>query len=211
MCPIIHPPTRTPTDQNPTPIPPSKPNTQTTAPSSSSLHFECFDARGDAQVLKSRTALARILRGRVFVDECGVPDAQEFDAHDEASRHVIGLVGDAPVLYARWRLEEGNGDGDGGALAVIDRLAILPSHRGRGYASRALEFLLEDVAETARGLQRWVSGVVATVPVPMQTMGQKLQAQHGFEVLGAPYPDRNTTFVRMLRRAAPTAAAPPGT
>lgn len=167
-------------------------------------------------MFKTRTALARILRGRVFVEECGVPDAQEFDAHDEASRHVIGLVGDAPVVYARWRLEEsgagtGTGGFEGALVAVIDRLAILPSHRGRGYASRALEFLLEDVAETARGLQRWVGGVAATVPVPMQQMGQKLEVKYGFEVLGAPYPDRNTTFVRMLRRTAPTAAAPPGT
>jgi hypothetical protein len=36
-------------------------------------------------------ALARILRGRVFVEECQVPGEQEFDAHDEACRHVLGL------------------------------------------------------------------------------------------------------------------------
>ncbi len=74
------------------PIPdPTYPITQTTAPSSSSLHFEAFDTRGDAAVFKSRMALARILRGRVFVEECQVLETQEFDAHDKACRHVIGL------------------------------------------------------------------------------------------------------------------------
>jgi GNAT superfamily N-acetyltransferase len=125
-------------------------------------------------------------------------------------------VGDAPVLYSRWRLEDAgpldgasSSDGAGGAVAVIDRLAVLPSHRGRGFSSRALEFLLGDVEETARGMQRWLAGVAATVPVALGPMGEKLQGKWGFEVVGSPYPERNATFVRMLRRPQPQPQAPP--
>ncbi len=92
-------------------------------------------------------------------------------------------------------------NGTGAMVAVIDRLAVLQSHRGRGYSTAALEFLLGDVEETARGMQCWVAGVVATVPAGMGPMGDKLQARWGFEVAGAPYPERNTTFVRMFRAA----------
>lgn len=122
------------------------------------------------------------------------------------------------MVYCRWRLEEaGSGDGSGsgtsnGLLAVIDRLAVLPSHRGRGFSSRALEFLLADVEETARGMgmDRVLAGVAVTVPVALGALGEKLRGRWGFEVVGAPFVERNATSVRMLRQG-PAAPQPVAT
>lgn len=48
-------------------------------------------------------------------------------------------VGDAPVVYARWRIEK---EGEA-AVAVVDRMVVLKSHRGRGYSTHSLDFLLQ--------------------------------------------------------------------
>ena len=185
---------------------------KTTAPSCATLHFESFDQRQEAQAFKSLWALARIVRNRVFVDECRIAAELEFDSHDQSSRHVLGLLGDAPVLCARWRVEHAEGDGQqqngsggGGSVAVIDRLAVLAPYRGRKFSSHALKFLLEDVECMAREMQPqgWAIGAVSvTLPeglVPY--LGEKMRSQAGFEVVGGPYTnERNQTVLRMVRQ-----------
>lgn len=52
----------------------------------------------------------------------------------------LAAVGDAPVLYARWRLD---GAANESRVAVVDRLAVMPKHRNRGYSNRTLEFLFQ--------------------------------------------------------------------
>lgn len=64
---------------------------QTTGPSSMELHFEGFDRRVDAKLYKNQWTLVRIMRTRIFVDECGVGEELEFDGHEDNSRHVLGL------------------------------------------------------------------------------------------------------------------------
>jgi predicted GNAT family acetyltransferase len=51
-------------------------------------------------------------------------------------------VGDAPVVYARWRLED-SGSGGEARVAVIDRMLVMPRHRQQGYANKCLEFLFQ--------------------------------------------------------------------
>lgn len=71
--------------------PPPPPPRQTTGPSNPNLHFECFDKRTDPKLFKNQWALVRILRNKIFIDECSVPEDQEFDLQEENSRHVLGL------------------------------------------------------------------------------------------------------------------------
>lgn len=188
---------------------------KTTAPSCATLHFESFDQRHEAQAFKSLWALARIVRNRVFVEEGRIAAELEFDVNDRSSRHVLGLVGDAPVLCARWRVEfgeggsgggqqQGKGSGGGCSIAVIDRLAVLEPYRGRGFSSHTLKFLLEDVDCMAREMQPqgWTIGAVAvTLPEKMLPFwGEKLRSQGGFEVVGGSYTDeRNQLMLRMVR------------
>jgi GNAT superfamily N-acetyltransferase len=48
-------------------------------------------------------------------------------------------VGDAPVVYARWRLEA-LGESQ---VAVIDRLEVLKNYRGRGFSRRSMDFIVQ--------------------------------------------------------------------
>ena len=49
--------------------------------------------------------LVKIMRTRHFVEENKVDPSLEFDDKDPTARHIMGLVGDAPVVCARWRME----------------------------------------------------------------------------------------------------------
>ena len=95
--------------------------------------------------------LARSIRQRVFVEEQRCPPAEEWDVYDEwdadgAARHVVLFAGGSPAATARWRLVR---DTDGGDLvAKFERIAVLPTHRGRGYA-RVLVGVVVAAAEAA--------------------------------------------------------------
>ena len=45
------------------------------------------------------------MRRHVYLEELKVQSEAEYDAFDATSRHVIGMIGDAPVGYVRWRIE----------------------------------------------------------------------------------------------------------
>ncbi len=192
---------------------------KTTAPSSASLHFEAVDQRQEANAFKSHWALARIIRNRVFVEEGRIAEELEFDAHDPTARHVLGRLGDAPVLCARWRLEHPGTDGNGnaasveqqqqqqGTVAVIDRLAVLGPYRTRGFSTKALEFLLQDIHTTAQEMQAQgclISTVALTLPLDLAPfLGDKLRVRGQFEVEGGPYmSERGLTVIRLVRPVA---------
>lgn len=138
----------------------------------------------------------------------------EFDAHDQSSRHVLGLLGDAPVLCARWRIEheaEGGEDDSGrendnrSSVAVIDRLAVLGSYRGRGFSSTALKFLVGDVESMAREMQPQglaIAAVAVTLPAELVSyVGEKLMSKGGFELRGGAYNnEQGQSVLRMVRR-----------
>jgi ElaA protein len=77
---------------------------------------------GSAEQL--RQALA--IRLAVFVEEQGVSEAVEIDGHDEAARHLLALYDGKPLgtLRLRWL--------EGGRVAKIERVAVLPWGRGGG-------------------------------------------------------------------------------
>jgi hypothetical protein len=87
--------------------------------------------------------LARIMRRRVFVEECGVVAASEWDDFDATSRHRMAFLGDAPIAYLRWRVAVGAG---GRAMAVIERICTLKHQRQRGNARRMIGECLQDIA-----------------------------------------------------------------
>lgn len=101
------------------------------------LHVRPVDTDADWQQ-------ARAIRERVFVDEQECPPEEEWDAYDETSRHVLGVVrtsdGEAAVGTARWRAVPH----DGAVVAKLERFAVLSSHRGRGYGTRLVDAVLAD-------------------------------------------------------------------
>ena len=123
-------------------------------PADTNLHFVHFEA-GDASQHGS-FELARILRRRIFIEELGVGNQVEFDKHDIISRHVLGLFGDAPVCYARWRL-----DGD---IAIIDRLCTLDGYRQRNVARKCLENVIQDITAFSVAPNLGLQGLIILVP-----------------------------------------------
>jgi len=80
------------------------------------------------------------VRHEVFVEDQGVDEAIEYDAHDETATHFVAYDSDEPIGAARLR-EYADGVGK------VERVAVRESRRGSG-VGRALMERLEDHAET---------------------------------------------------------------
>jgi GNAT superfamily N-acetyltransferase len=135
-------------------------------PSDANLHFRFFDITMDESEYRNNIDISRILRQRAYVDELGVPTDLEFDELDAESRHSLGFYGDAPVSYARWRVD--------GNAAVIDRVCTLRAYRYRGVARRCLEHIAQDVSRCASRMQLSLNGLVVIVPQMQAILKQKL-------------------------------------
>lgn len=134
-------------------------------PADTNLHFVYFEGNS-GNMHHGNFELARILRRRIFIEELGVTMQAEFDSFDVSSRHVLGLLGDAPVSYARWRL-----DGD---IAVIDRVCTLNEYRQRHMARKCLENMVQDISAFSGQLNLVVRGLIVMVPKHERALQVKL-------------------------------------
>ncbi len=83
---------------------------------------------------------ARSIRERVFIEEQECPPDEEWDGHDDTSRHVLGWIDDQAVATARWRAVP-HGDE---VVAKLERFAVLPEHRGEGHGTALVRTVLDD-------------------------------------------------------------------
>lgn len=138
-------------------------------PPAATLRLEVFDARSEPlAVSKGYMRLAQLLRNQVFIGELKMlkgfeseaasgrrKEVQEVDEFEAASRHVIGLIGDAPVSYARWRpmqLSAIDGPAAAGLIVIIDRFLVLPMYRKRKIGRSTLHKCVLDVVQTSKML-----------------------------------------------------------
>ena len=68
-----------------------------------------------------------LLRRKVFIEEQGVPEADEFDEYDARALHFLVRDGDVPVGTARILVLE--------PIGKIGRVCVLASHRGSGFGA----------------------------------------------------------------------------
>ena len=94
--------------------------------------FELVEARWD----RDRPDLETVRR-RVFIEEQGVPEAEEWDAADPVSRHVLAIAGKRDVV-GTGRLEP---------TGKIGRVAVLPQYRGTGVGSALVGHLVNQATE----------------------------------------------------------------
>eukprot|EP01041_Mallomonas_annulata_P002344 gene2344-4557_t len=116
-----------------------------------SFKLEIFDATAVDSNVYSLWEINTELRKLIYTIELAIPLDKEIDQMENESRHVLGILGDAPVSLARWRFLIMNGNT---LVALIDRLAVLPCYRRRGLARQTLDGVISDIRSIAhtRGL-----------------------------------------------------------
>lgn len=86
-------------------------------------------------------ALCLRLRRRVFIEEQGVPEADEVDGRDHEAVHLLARADGAAIGCARLLAVAGTGK--------IGRVCVLPDWRGRGVGAALVQAAVADFA--ARG------------------------------------------------------------
>ena len=88
-------------------------------------------ATSEEDVLK-----ALVVRGIVFIEEQEVDWKGEIDEFEKTSVHILGEAGGEPVAVGRLRFFEGG-------WAKLERIAVRPRWRGKGYAKEIVAFMLD--------------------------------------------------------------------
>ncbi|MFZ9812150.1 MAG: GNAT family N-acetyltransferase [Burkholderiaceae bacterium] len=122
--------------------------------------------------------MASPVRQRVFVQEQGVPQEEEWDEQDRICRHAVVRIGDQPVATGRL-LPDGR----------IGRMAVLAEFRGRGLGRVILRSLIDEAA--ARG----VEGIF----LHAQTQALGFYEKEGFYAEGEEFFECEIPHRKMLR------------
>jgi predicted GNAT family N-acyltransferase len=133
---------------------------------------------------------ARDIRTRVFVEEQDCEPEEEWDGHDETSRHVLGVVDGTPVATARWRAVP-HGEA---VVAKLERFAVLPAHRGEGYGTQLVEAVVDDARRA--GFETFV--------LHSQAHLEDWYERFGFESTGRRFQEAGIPHVEMVKRDAST-------
>ncbi len=129
---------------------------------------------------------ARSIRTQVFIEEQDCPPEEEWDGHDETSRHVLGWVDGRAVATARWRTVPHDEE----IVAKLERFAVLPEHRGQGGGTQLVRYVIEDARRAG----------FDTFLVHAQSHLQDWYEDLGFEVTGRTFDEVGIPHVEMMRR-----------
>ena len=96
---------------------------------------------------------ALAIRRKVFVEEQGVDPDLEYN-HEKESHHYLLILAEKPIATARWR------ETDKGIK--LERFAVLPEFRNRGFGEIILSAVLKDVL--ASGSKIYLHSQLKAVP-----------------------------------------------
>jgi predicted GNAT family N-acyltransferase len=137
---------------------------------------------GRAESPQARDDCFRIRR-EVFIEEQGVPEAEEYDAADATALHVLARRGGAAVATARVVLKEG------GRLAKIGRVAVRRAARGTGAGAAVMRWIEAEPA---------LAGVEAFV-LEAQTHALPFYERLGYRAEGEEFLDVGIPHRRMRK------------
>lgn len=123
------------------------------------------------------------IRRRVFVDEQGVSEADEWDGLDGAARHLLLEMGGEPAATLRYLHEDG--------WIHIGRVAVLPRFRSFGLGRAIMEYCLAE-AEREGAARFYLNS---------QADKAGFYEKLGFAVSGGEFTDAGIPHVRMERAA----------
>ena len=116
-------------------------------------------------------ATCRHLRRVVFIEEQGVPEADEIDDKDDDAIHLLATIDDQPAGSARLLLM--------GQTGKIGRVCVLPAHRGTGLGAALIRAALTELR--AQGM--------TTAKLGSQTHAIPFYERLGFTPTGPEYMD----------------------
>ncbi|WP_022836113.1 GNAT family N-acetyltransferase [Salisaeta longa] len=128
---------------------------------------------------------ARAVRRRVFIEAQDCPPAEEWDGHDAASRHLVGVQDGAVIATARWRSVPHHEQ----IVAKLERFAVLPAHRGHGYGRALVQATLDDARAAGFG----------TFLLHAQAHLEAFYASFGFRPTGRRFTEVGIPHVEMIR------------
>jgi predicted GNAT family N-acyltransferase len=94
------------------------------------------------------------IRRKVFVEEEGVDPALEYDQHEETAHHYLLQIAEKPIATARWRETEKG--------IKLERFAVLPGFRNRGFGEIILKEVLKDVR--LKGMTIYLHSQIRAIP-----------------------------------------------
>ena len=122
------------------------------------------------------------VRRAVFVDEQGVPSHRELDGRDDAATHFVAWDGDRAVGAARLREYDP-------ARAKVERVAVLPSERGRGLGRELMAAVETHAADEG------YEAVLLHAQVPVVEFYEALD----YDVTSEPFEDAGITHREMRK------------
>lgn len=129
------------------------------------------------------------VRQRVFVEGQACPPEEEWDVYDAPARrgvdvhHLMGTVDSETVAVARWR----SVDVGGKRVAKLERFAVMPEGRGRGWGRAMVDAALG--AARDGGNRRFV--------LHAQAYLRAFYESFGFEAEGEPFDEAGIEHVKM--------------
>ncbi len=114
------------------------------------------------------------LRRRVFVEEQGIPETEEWDELDPQCRYVLAVVGKRDVV----------GTGRLTPTGKIGRVAVLPQYRGAGVGSAIVSHLVNQATEL--GLTQVYLHAQADAVGFYERLGFRAEGP-GFDEVGIPH------------------------
>lgn len=134
----------------------------------------------EVHVADERELVAAVeLRRRVFCEEQGVSEEDEYDGRDEEATHLVAVAEGAVVATCRLLRE--------GATVRLGRMAVERAQRGRGVGTALL--IAGERAARAAGATR--------ISLNAQTVAQGVYARQGFEPRGEPFVEVRIEHVAM--------------
>ncbi|MFB6097620.1 MAG: GNAT family N-acetyltransferase [Salinibacter sp.] len=143
--------------------------------------MECRPVQSDDEWEKARS-----IREQVFIGEQECPPDEEWDGHDETSRHVLGYVAGKAMATARWRTVPHDEE----VVAKLERFAVLPEHRGHGYGTALVRYVIEDARRAG----------FSTFLIHAQSHLEDWYEELGFRSTGRTFEEAGIPHVEMVRR-----------
>ncbi|MBK9319533.1 MAG: GNAT family N-acetyltransferase [Bacteroidetes bacterium] len=128
---------------------------------------------------KDKASIIFAIRQKVFAEEQHVSHEEEYDEHEDESMHYMLLVDKQPAGTARWRFTN-----DG---IKLERFALLPEFRNKGYGSFLVNTVLKDVIPYGK-----------MIYLNAQVNAMNLYSRAGFYQVGELFYEANIPHFKMI-------------